>query len=188
MGKKVYHGSFLLFLVIFIIGISFFGQVHAAEPNGEYLQYQEPKPTTSPSWFSTISYVFSLLITFAFVIGLAYFASRFVGQKMGKLSAISSNKIIGTLPLGASRVVYIVEIAGKCLVLGVTDQSITVLQEITDVVEIEKMKAEQIAIPQEQFDRVFQRQLTSLQQFSKTFPIAFGAFKQKEQKHEGEKR
>jgi flagellar protein FliO/FliZ len=187
MSKKCQYSLFLIVVIVFF-GMFFIGQVHAADSNGEYLQYQEPKSASSSSWFSTISYVFSLLLTFTFVIGLAYFASRFVGKKMGNLSANTSSKIISTLPLGGSRFVYIVEIAGKLLVLGVTDQSITVLQEITDAIEIDKMKAEQIVAHSDQFDKVFQKQLASLQQLSRTFPIAFGASKQNEQKHEGEKR
>jgi flagellar protein FliO/FliZ len=173
---------------MFCIGIFLIGQVYGAEPNGEYLQYQEPKPTTAVSWYSTISYIFSLIITFAFVIGLAYFASRFLGKKLGGLSANGSSRIINVLSFGNNRAVYTVEIAGKFLALGVTDHTITVLQEITDSKEIEKLKTEQVAVPKGQFDSIFQRQLASLQQLSQKFPATFGANLQKEQKHEREKR
>ena len=169
------------------MGIFFVGQVYAAESNGDYLQYQEPKPGTSVSWFSTASYVFSLIITFAVVIGLAYFASRFLGKKLGSLSANGSSRVISMLSFGANRAVYTVEIAGKFLVLGVTDQSITVLQEITNPEEIERLKEEQLAMPENQFDTIFQKQLASLQRISQTFPTAFGVMQGK-QKHESGKR
>lgn len=188
MNNKKYLVMFVLVLLILFAGVLTIDPVYAAEAGGEYLQYQEPKPTASVSWFSTISYIFSLLLTFALVIGLAYFASRFLGKRLGGLSAVGSNKIVSTLSLGANRAVYIVEIAGKFLILGVTDQNISVLQEITDVEEIEKLKVEQLSVPKEQFEGVFQRQLASLQRLSQTFPTTFGAFTQNEQKQESEKR
>jgi flagellar protein FliO/FliZ len=187
MDKKKIQFYFLTILLVFSIGLFFYGQAYAAEPNGEYLQYQEPKPTNTMSWFSTVSYIFSLLITFAVVIGLAYAASRFLGKKLGSLSANGSSRIVSTLSFGTNRAVYTVEIAGKFLILGVTDHNITVLQEITDIEEIEKMKKQQLAVPTEQFDGVFQKQLASLQKLSQTFPTAFGAT-QNEQKHERGKR
>jgi flagellar protein FliO/FliZ len=187
MDKKKIPVYFLTIWLIVSAGLFLCGQVYAAEPNGEYLQYQEPKPTNTMSWFSTVSYVFSLLITFAVVIGLAYVASRFLGKKLGSLSANGSSRIISTLSFGANRAVYTVEIAGKFLILGVTDHNITVLQEITDAEEIEKMKKQQLAAPMDQFDGIFQKQLASLQKLSQTFPTAFGAA-QNGQKHEGGKR
>ncbi len=187
MNKNNYQAFLRLFLLLFCIGIFFSGQVYAVESNGDYLQYQEPKPTTSTSWLSMVSYVLSLLITFAAVIGLAYFASRFLGKKLGSLSASGSSRVINTLSFGANRAVYIVEIAGKFLVLGVTDHTITVLQEITNPEEIEKMKAEQSTAAINQFDTIFQKQLASLQRFSQTFPTAFGDMQSK-QKNESGKR
>ena len=188
MSKKYYLGLYVLLLMFFLIGVAFWGTAYAAEPTGEYLQYQEPKPAVYSSGLSTLTYIFSLLLTFAIVIGLAYFASRFVGQKMRNKLAVGNHKIVATLPLGTNRAVYIVEIAGKFLILGVTDHTINVLQEITDIGEIEKMKAEPISAPDAQFDKVFQRQLASLQQLSLKFPNVFNTHQQNEQEHEGEKR
>ena len=188
MSRKYCLGLYGLLMLFFLMGLVGGGTAYAAEPTGEYLKYQEPQPATYSSGLSTFSYIFSLLITFTIVIGLAYFASRFVGQKMGNKLAVGNHKIIATLPLGTNRAVYIVEIAGKFLVLGVTDHTINVLQEITDIGEIEKMKAQPISVPEAQFDKVFQRQLASLQQLSLKFPNVFNPHDQNEQKHEEEKR
>jgi|GEM_PF-550169 len=186
MSKKYYLGLYILLLMLFLTGVALWGTASAAEPTGQYLQYEEPKPAVYSSGLSTLAYIFSLLVTFAIVIGLAYFASRFVGQKMRSKLASGSHKIVATLPLGTNRGVYIVEIAGKFLVLGVTDHTINVLQEITELVEIEKLKEEQISVPETQFDKVFQRQLASLQQLSPKFPNVFNTHNQSEQKHEHE--
>jgi len=190
MGRKYYLGLYGLLLMLFLVGatLALGGTANAAEATGEYLKYQEPQPTVSSSGLSTFTYIFSLLVTFTIVIGLAYFASRFVGQKMGNKLAAGNHKVVATLSLGTNRGVYIVEIAGKFLVLGVTDHTINVLQEITDIGEIEKMKTEPISVPETQFDKVFQRQLASLQQLSLKFPNVFNTHDQHEQKHEGEKR
>ena len=188
MSKKYYFGLYILLLVAFFLRVGVGEIAYAAESTGEYLQYQEPQPAAYSSGLSTLTYIFLLLITFGIVIGLAYFASRFVGQKMKSRLAIGNHKIIATLPLGTNRGVYIVEISGKILVLGVTDHTINVLQEITDIGEIEKMKAEPISVPEATFDKVFQRQLASLQQLSLKFPNVFNAHHQDEDKHEGEKR
>ena len=183
MKKKCYLGPCILLVMIFLMGT-----VYAATPNGEYLQYQAPKPAEYSSGLSMITYIFSLLVTFALVIGLAYFASRFVGRKMGSVAARGPNKVLATLSLGANRAIYIVEIAGKCLALGVTYHGITVLHEITDSLEIEKMKEAQLSMPETQFDKVFQRQLASLQRLSPKFPNVFKSQTEDEQKHNGEKR
>ncbi|MBC8016288.1 MAG: flagellar biosynthetic protein FliO [Sporomusaceae bacterium] len=188
MSKRYFQGFYIVLLMAFLIGGSCLGIVYAAEPTGEYLQYQETKPAAYSSGLSTATYIFSLLITFAVVIGLAYFASRFVGQKMGNKLTSINHKVVATLPMGTNRAVYVVEIAGKFLVLGVTDHMINVLQEITDITEIEKLKAQQIPVPETQFDKVFQRQLASLQRLSPKFPNVFNVHKKNEQEHEGEKR
>ncbi len=188
MSKKYVLRSYILLLLLFLTGVIFSAIVYAAEPTGEYLQYQEPRAASFSSGLSTITYVFSLLVTFAIVLGLAYFSSRFLGQRMGNRLANGDQKIVATLPLGTNRAVYVVDIAGKYLVLGVTDHTINVLQEITDPVEIEKLKLQQISIPETQFEQVFQRQLASLQRISPKFTNVFNAYQQNKQKHEDEKR
>lgn len=175
----------LLFCLFAIITAS---QVYAADANGGYLNYQEPQPSATSSWLSTIAYVFSLVATFAVVIGLAYFTSRFLGQKMGQASVVGDNRILVTLALGPNRAVYIVEVAGKFLVLGVTENNITLLEEITDQIRIEKLKQQPAAMPaSNQFDEIFQRQLASLQHMSQKFPTVFNNKDRSEQQDERER-
>ncbi|MEG6585893.1 flagellar biosynthetic protein FliO [Dendrosporobacter sp. 1207_IL3150] len=163
-------------------------QVGAQEAQGEYLKYQEPQAPTSASWMSTISYVFSLIVTFALVIGLAYFTSKFIGQKLGSQSFGESSKVITTLSLGTNRAVYVVEIAGKCMVLGVTDHNITLLQEITDEAEIEKLRVQKVdRADQEQFSNIFQSHLASLHQITQKLP-SIGSNNRTKQDNENEKR
>lgn len=144
-------------------------QILAQETTGTYLQYQEPK-APEISWLSSIAYIFSLLVTFGVILFLAYLASRFLGQKMGSLSAANGGRILSSLPLGANRAVQVVEIAGKVLVLGVTDHTIMLLQEITDETEIARLKDRPAVTVQPQFGTLFERHLTSLQNIAQKFP------------------
>ncbi|MDR3592768.1 MAG: flagellar biosynthetic protein FliO [Negativicutes bacterium] len=159
----------------------------AADQTGEYLNYQEPK-TTGSSWFSTLAYLFSVLFTFALVIGLAYFTSRFVGQRMGKSTAAGENRIILSLSLGPNRSLSVAEIAGKFLILGVTEHNINLLQEITDPEQINKLKTLDQNVPVTPFDAVFQRQLASLQQMSQRFPGVFSQSNRSNDEIDREKR
>ena len=176
MRSKYVLTGFLLFLYIFSLPL--YGA--AQENSTEYLKYQEPQSQVSAtSWLSTITYVISLLATFAAVICLAFFTSQFLGKRLGKFSSNHGNKVIATLPLGNNRAIYVVEVAGKFLVLGVTDQNITLLQEITNEAEIEKMYLQGHSnSEQDQFQNVFQRHLASLQQISQKVPLNFETHKQ----------
>lgn len=165
-----FTGSILLILVLTLV----VGQVLAAAEAGEYLKYQEPQPVTS-SWLSTTSYILSLLITFLVVLGLAYFTSRFLANKMTGVIASPNSKIYTTLPLGPNRAIYVVEIAGKFLVLGVTEQNITLLNEITSLSEIERLKSiNDASVSPEPFSNIFQRQIVSLKNMQDNFPHIFG--------------
>jgi flagellar protein FliO/FliZ len=158
-------------------------QVYAAEQAGEYLKYHETKPPET-SWFSSVAYIFSLLLVFAVVLGLAYLTSQFFGRKMGKNMIMSNAQVLTTLPLGPNCAVYVVEIAGRCMILGVTNNQINLIQEITSQEEIAKLKNQPIV--NEGFDSLFRRHLASLQKISQKFPVMNAPMN--EQENEREKR
>ena len=187
MYSRYWHRNLIILIVGLIVIISG-GQAWAAETTGGYLNYQEPQ-ASSTSWLANIAYVFSIIITFAVVIGLAYFTSRFLGQKMGQVSANSDNRVLAVLVLGPNRAVQVVEIAGKVLVLGVTDHNITLLEEITDDTRIEILRQQPVNQPiPTSFDSIFQRQLASLQQMSQKFPTVFNNREHNNHDNESEKR
>lgn len=166
-------GSIVLITIVLLL---LTGQVLAAAETGEYLKYQEPQPTAS-SWLATSSYIISLLLTFLVVLGLAYYTSKFLAHRMTRAGGFGG-KVYSTLSLGPNRAVYVVEIAGKFMILGVTEHNITLLNEITSLTEIEQLKALQPAansIPPEQFGSIFCRQIVSLKQMQNKFPLVFGS-------------
>lgn len=141
-----------IFLACFV-GIILF--LAAAEPalaaeeaaKGGYLagyENSDPRPT-SISWWSTIAYLVSLFAIFIFVVGLAYFAARFIGGKFAQQKLGYGGRILSHLPLGPNRSVCVIEMSGRVFMLGVTEHSITLLTEITDPDEIERLHREDLA-------------------------------------------
>ncbi len=65
------------------------------------------------------------------VILLAFVVSWFI-QKKGGFGGNAFGKILGILPLDNKRMIYLVDVMGRVLILGVTDNNISLLCEITD--------------------------------------------------------
>lgn len=172
----VFFSILLLCLVISPMDIVQAAQNTTASSGGGYLSsYQEPvQQSTQSSWLSTFAYLISVIIAFAFVAGLAYFVSRFLGQKLGGMNSAKSSKVLESLPLGNNKALYVVEIAGKVVVLGVTDHNINLLQEITDEIEIARLRTQASSdFANDSFSNMFEKQVISLEQISRKFPNVF---------------
>ena len=139
MGKRYYVLACLAGLLLMILAEPALAAEEAAQ--GGYLAGYEtnvPQPAAM-SWWSTAAYLVSLFVIFAFVVGMAYLAARFLGGHFAKPAASKAGRIVNHLPLGPNKSVCIVEMAGHFLLLGVTEHEITLLAEITDPEEIEKL-------------------------------------------------
>ena len=137
---------------------------------GGYLSGYEnadPKPSQM-SWWSTLAYVISLVVVFAFVVVMAYFASKFLGGRFGQSINNNGGRLLEHLPLGPHKSVCVVELAGKTLMLGVTDQQVTLLGEVTDPEEIERLRRQSIIQPID--TGMFASQLSSLDELTKRIP------------------
>ena len=139
-------------LLTCVIGVLVFlvmmDPVLAAEEaaKGGYLSGYEnadPKPS-SISWWSSIAYLVSLFAIFIFVVGLAYFAARFLGGRFAQQKMGYGGRILSHLPLGPNRSVCIIEMAGRIFMLGVTEHSVTLLAEINDPDEIDRLHREEL--------------------------------------------
>jgi flagellar protein FliO/FliZ len=116
-------------------------QVRAAgEPGtGRYLEYQEPVVTGGASVSSTFAYILGLLLAFGFVLLLAWLASRFIGARfLPRLPA--AGQVLYAMPLDHNKRIVFVEVSGAVLVLGVTEQSVSLLKEIAGAEEIQRLK------------------------------------------------
>ena len=117
-------------------------EIMTVEAAGGYLAgYEdvEPQPT-GVSWWSTLAYVLSLLAVFAIVFLMAFIATKFLGGRFNARISGHGGRVLENLPLGPNRSVCIVDMAGRVFLLGVTDQSITMLSEILDPEEIELLR------------------------------------------------
>jgi len=71
------------------------------------------------------------LLGFVVIIFLALYTTKFIGKKYNFRNNKSKNlKLIETLTLGQDKCIIIVKATDKYLLLGVTSQNISVLQEI----------------------------------------------------------
>lgn len=158
-----------LLLVLIMTGV-----VSAADAGGGYLSgYTEADPRpTAVSWWSTIAYMVSLFAVFAFVVVMAYLASRFLSGRFAKTAEGQGGRILAHLPLGPNRSVCVVELAERVFMLGVTEHSITLLREVTDEAEIERLHRRELgSMPV--VDDLFSSQIGSLEQLAKRIPSMF---------------
>lgn len=148
--------------------------VLAAEAgSGGYLSgYENADPRPSQlSWWSTLAYLVSLFAVFAFVVVMAYFASKFLSGHFAKAAAGNGGRILANLALGPNRSVCVVELADRVFMLGVTEHSITLLREVTDAEEIERLHRRELG--NVELGSPFSAQLGSLEQLAKRIPSLF---------------
>lgn len=164
-----------LFLLLTGLVLFWVAPALAAETaGGGYLSgYAEtdPRPSAVSGW-STLAYLLSLVAVFVFVVVMAYIASRFLSGHFSKAAEGQGGRILAHLPLGPSRSVCVVELAERVFMLGVTDHSITLLREITDTAEIERLHRGDFKV-QGGVEDLFSRQVGSLEQFARRIPSLF---------------
>ena len=140
MGKRYYVLAFLAGLLLVAFAEPALAAQEAAQ--GGYLSGYEtnvPQPAAM-SWWSTAAYLVSLFVIFAFVVGMAYLAARFLGGHFARPLKTTAGRIVTNLPLGPGKSVCIVEMSDHFLMLGVTEHEITLLRAITDLEEMEKLR------------------------------------------------
>lgn len=97
----------------------------------------DPVPTPMPSMFSLLV---KLMLSLIIVGGLAYLTIRFL-KKNAQITGSSENiSVLDQFALGMNKGLFIVEVADKVLVLGVTDHNINFLYEIKDSKIIDELR------------------------------------------------
>lgn len=96
-----------------------------------------PELTSFDPLSGSLRVVTSLIV----IIILAFSISWFLQKKAG-FGGNVFGKILGILPLDNKRFVYLVDVMGKVLILGVTEQNINFLGEITDKNTIDSLRLE----------------------------------------------
>jgi len=104
-------------------------------------EYKDPQPQAAPS---TVMTVVGLIVKLGIVIGLIYLTIlglRYFSNR-GRRAFVGSSSIdvLEKTALGQNRELYLVDVAGKALLLGATASSISVLTEITDPETLEGLR------------------------------------------------
>lgn len=111
----------------------------AAQANGfrQYSEYRsEDVETESYGWL-----IFKTLIIIGLLVGGFYYFFRFVTKKTGiQLLGKDVAHVLSVVPLGQNRYLQVVDLAGKVLVLGVTDSNINFITEITEKDQIDRIR------------------------------------------------
>ncbi len=81
------------------------------------------------------------IIIMGLLIGGFYYFFRFVTKKTGiQLRGEDVVNILSIVPIGQNKYLQVIDLAGKLLVLGITDNNITLISEITDRDEIDRIR------------------------------------------------
>ena len=133
---------FLMFVFVLMLIYLMNAEQTTVEAAGGYLSgYEEIEPQPAGvSWWSTLAYILSLLAVFAIVFFMAYIAAKFLGGRFNARISGHGGRVLENLPLGPNRSVCIVDMADRVFLLGVTDQSITLLSEIVDPEQVQKLR------------------------------------------------
>lgn len=109
----------------------------AEEDIAALYDYNEPE-VEEPSY---VWLVFKALFVLAIFGGGFYLFFKFINQKMG-MPGVGRDvvRILASTPLGQNKFVQIVDIAGRILVLGITDSNVSLITEITERDQMDRVK------------------------------------------------
>lgn len=100
-------------------------------------EYQSPSaPEESYVWL-----IFKTIFVLGALIGVFYYFFRFVTKKAG-IQTIGRDvvQVLSIVPIGQNKFIQVIDLAGKILVIGVSDASISLITEIRDRDEIDRIR------------------------------------------------
>ncbi len=86
------------------------------------------------------SYLFKMVLSLAVIFGLSYAGLKIFPRKLSLLPGGDFISVYDQYSLGPNKGIYIAEIGGKVVALGVTDHNISVIAEIADQDLIREMR------------------------------------------------
>lgn len=131
-----------------------FSNIAGATEGEDFLPaYQDPEPPGGINFFGML---IQIIIYLALVVGLFYLLARFLKSRWAGFASSKYLEVMDRLPLGVNKDVYIVRLGSQFLVIGVTGDSITLLQEVTAPDLVEALQREALRKPV--FTEVLSRQ------------------------------
>jgi flagellar protein FliO/FliZ len=82
----------------------------------------------------------SLALIIALIIGILYLFKKYIYKDYGSKGTPNNIKVLTHLILQPKKIIYFIKVFDKILVLGVSENNINILSEITDLAEIEKFQ------------------------------------------------
>lgn len=90
---------------------------------------------------SVIWMIFKTLIVLGLFVGGFYMFYKFVTQKAGlQVSGHEAIKIMSMVPVGPNRTLQLIDVAGRVYLLGISESGISMLTEIKDKEEIDRIR------------------------------------------------
>lgn len=85
--------------------------------------------------------VVKTIFILGFIVGIFYIFLKYVTKKAGiNVLGTDAIQVLSMVPIGQNKFLQIIDIAGKVLVLGVSDNSISLITEISDKSEIDRIR------------------------------------------------
>ena len=101
--------------------------------------YNYEKPSVEDESYAWL--IFKTIFVLGLLVGGFYYFYRFVTKKTG-VGSVGRDviKILSIVPVGQNKFLQVVDLAGKIMVIGVSDSNINLLTEIQDKDEIDRIR------------------------------------------------
>lgn len=101
--------------------------------------YEYEKPVAEEESYAWL--IFKTIIILAALVGAFYYFFRFVTKKSG-IQTLGRDviKILSMVPVGQNKYLQVIDLAGKIMVIGVSDSNINLITEINDKDEINRIR------------------------------------------------
>jgi flagellar protein FliO/FliZ len=110
-----------------------------SKDKGEGDLYAFEKPSVEEESYAWL--IIKTIIVLGALIGGFYYFFRFVTRKAGiQILGRDVVQVLSIVPLGQNKFLQVVELAGRVLVLGVSENSITLITEVKDRDEIDRIR------------------------------------------------
>ncbi len=90
---------------------------------------------------STAWMIFKAILILGTLVGSFYYFFRYVTKKTG-IQVLGEDviKVLAVSPVGQNKYIQVIDLAGKILVVGITDGAINLITEVTDKEEIDRIR------------------------------------------------
>jgi len=107
-----------------------------------FLTFKEPQAPEAPSMTAMfIKMIASLSLVLSLVFALAWVAKRYLGRFNAIPGYSNAVRVLTTGSIGAKKQVSVVDIAGEILILGITDDKITLLSNVSEKESIDRIRS-----------------------------------------------